>query len=122
MEIPKIKTHTFYGKKFKVKFGKIEKLVSKAELKRIKEKYEIPEDELPLALTDDRGTVGREILISDTIHDDKTLLRVLIDEALHACDERLDNDIVDAYATSISNFLWRCGYRRKSKQADGLAK
>ncbi len=72
-----------------------------------------------LAATDDRSSEKKAIIISSDIENDKTLLRVLLDEGLHACDERLDNDVVDAYATDLSNFLYRCGYRRICKQADG---
>ena len=107
-------------KKFKIKFGPIKKHATKKEIKECKEKCGITNTDDILALTDDRVTKNKSILISTGIDDDKELLRVLLDEAIHACDDRIDNDIVDVYARDIANFLWRCGYRKSSKQADGL--
>ena len=43
---------------------------------------------------------------------DQRMLKVLIDEALHACVWDLDNEAVDERSTEIAEFLWRCGYRR----------
>ena len=43
--------------------------------------------------------------------DGLNLLRVLIDEGIHACHWDLDNEAVDQTSTCIANFLWRCGYR-----------
>lgn len=120
MKIPKIKSHTFYGKKYKIKFG-FKNNTNKKEMQACADACGIKPEEI-LAMTDDRGTKNQTILISDTIEDDKTLLRVLLDEGLHACDERTDNDVVHEYATSLSNFLWRCGYRRVTpeKADEGL--
>ncbi len=118
MVIPKIKTHTFFGKKYKIKFGKIKKLINKTDMKAMVKANNISASNI-VAGTDDRSTKGKALIVSDNIESDKELLRVLVDEGLHACDERLDNDVVDAYATDISSFLWRCGYRRICKQADG---
>lgn len=119
--IPKIKTHTFYKKKYKVKFGPIKQHATAACLKETAERCGIAPEDI-IALTDDRGTKGQTILISDEIDSDKELLRVLLDEGLHACDERIDNGIVDIYARDLANFLWRCGYRRSAEQALGRAK
>jgi hypothetical protein len=121
MNIPKIKSHTFYRKKFKIKFGSVTRGISKKDLDNLKVKNNLTEDDDILALTDSRNTENKTIIISDAIEDDKTLLRVLLDEGIHACDDRLDNDVVHEYATSLSNFLWRCGYRRMAKQDDGLS-
>ena len=112
MKIPKIKRHKFFGKPYKIKFGSIKENTPEAELKAIAERCGIADPDDILALTDSRQARHRTILISHEINDDKTLLRVLLDESLHACDERIDNDIVDIYATDIADFLWRCGYRR----------
>lgn len=114
MKIPKIKSHTFYGRKYQVVFGAIKDHTTPEELEEIAKTYGIPAPEDILALTDQRGSKDQTMLISDEIDDDKTFLRVLLDEGLHACDERIDNDIVDKYATDLSRFLWRCGYRRSA--------
>lgn len=113
MKIPKIKSHTFFGKKYKVKFGALKDNATPEELKACAQKCGLKTNEI-MAMTDNRGTKGQTILISDTIENDKDLLRVLLDEGLHACDDRLDNDIVDKYATDLASFLWRCGYRKSS--------
>lgn len=114
MNIPKIKSHTFVNKRYRVKFCNIKKNVAKKELADIATTFGISSPDDILALTDNRGTKNQTIMVSDQIEDDQTLLRVLLDEGLHACDDRLDNDIVDKYATDLSRFLWRCGYRRYS--------
>lgn len=121
MDIPKIKRHTFYGKTYRIKFGPILDNSSPEDIERCKSRYGLNPEDI-LALTDNRGNKNQTILVSDNIEDDKVLLRVLLDEGLHACDDRIDNDVVDGYATSLSNFLWRCGYRRSSKQTEGLNK
>lgn len=114
MKIPKIKSHTFFKKKYKIVFGSIRGNTSEKDLEQTVRLCGLDSADDILALTDDRGTKNQTILVSDTIEDDKVLLRVLLDEGLHACDERLDNAIVDQYATDLSRFLWRCGYRRVS--------
>jgi len=42
---------------------------------------------------------------------DKNLVRVLIDEAIHACMWDIDNDAVAQTSAAISDFLWNCGLR-----------
>ena len=114
MKIPKIKSHTFFKKKYRIMFGSIKENTSQKDLEQTVRTCGLDSPDDILALTDDRGTKNQTILISDTIEDDQELLRVLLDEGLHACDDRLDNSIVDKYATDLSRFLWRCGYRRIS--------
>ena len=45
------------------------------------------------------------------------LLKVLIDEGIHAGCFHLDNDIVDNISTSIARLLLQCGYRRSDAAA-----
>lgn len=113
MDIPEIKTHVFYGKRYKLVFGGIKENTSEEELKSVSERCEIPDINDIQALTDNRGTKNARMLIDlSSVADDRDLLRVLLDEGLHACDERIDNSVVDLYAKDLSSFLWRFGYRR----------
>ena len=41
----------------------------------------------------------------------RNLLRVLIDESIHACHWDLDNDCVAQTSHAIAGFLWECGVR-----------
>lgn len=120
MNLPQIKRHTFFGNRYLVKFGSLKQNTTEEELNSSAKKYGINSPDDILALTDDHDIKGKTILVSDAIEDDKELMRVLLDEGLHACDNRLDNDVVDVYARDLASFLWRCGYRRISKQAEGL--
>ena len=46
---------------------------------------------------------------------DKNTLTTAIDEAIHACIFDLDNEVVAEMSQSMSNFLWKLGYRREIK-------
>jgi len=65
-------------------------------------------------LTDDNRTRTKVMIVSDQLEKDdpKELLRVLLDEAQHALDSTIDNDVVAERAQDLADFLWRCGYRR----------
>lgn len=114
MNLPKVKKHTFNGEEYAVVFGDIKENTTDAELEEAQKICNIADANDILALTDDRGTENQTILISDKIRSSKELLRVMIDESLHACDSNLDNDTVDIYATDIANFLWKCGFRYRN--------
>lgn len=114
MKLPKVKNHTFNGEEYAVVFGDIKENTTAEELAEAQKICNIPNADDILALTDDRGTEDQTILISDKIKSSKELMRVIIDESLHACDSNLDNDTVDIYATDIANFLWKCGFRYRN--------
>jgi hypothetical protein len=105
-----IKSHTFYKKKYAIFYGKIAEILSKKDLKLTVAETGLPISKLG-AFTSSPDCKHKAIVIDDSMSD-KDLLRVLIDESLHACDWTIDNDIVDHFASDIANFLWRCGYRR----------
>ena len=115
-----VKSHTFYGKRYRIKFIDLSKDVDRADLEYCAKRYNIDDPNNIIAMTDTRTSKDKSILISSAIKSEKELLRVLLDEGLHACDDRLDNDVVDVYARDLSSFLWRCGYRITCKQAPGL--
>ena len=46
----------------------------------------------------------------------KRLLKVAIDEGVHACLWDLDNDAVDEISESIHALLWRLGYRLTNRK------
>lgn len=107
----KIKSHKFYGKKYKFQYGKLKKLVSKKDMTACSKSCNIKPSEM-WALTDPPDKKDKKIIVSDDITDPKELLRVLLDEAFHALDFKTDNDVVAEYACDLASFLWRCGYRR----------
>jgi hypothetical protein len=112
--IKRIKHHTFYGHRYKFRYVDPEAVVPKEELEEVRQRCGIKPGELVVGLTDDNRTPNPEMLVSDQLEEEnpKELLRVLLDEAFHALDSTTDNDVVDEYARDLSNFLWRCGYRR----------
>ena len=112
--IKQIKSHTFCGRKYKFRYTDPEKAVSSKELAEIRKSCHIEPDNTIVGLTDNNDVVNPEIIISDTLDklSPKDLLRVLLDEGIHACNSKINNDIVDQYARSLAGFLWRCGYRR----------
>lgn len=114
MNVPDIKNHTFCGMRYKIVFGDIKENTTPEQLEETVRLCGLDSADDILALTDNRGTKNQTILVSDKINDSEELLRVLLDEGLHACDDRLDNSVVAQYATDLSRFLWRCGYRRCS--------
>tara|TARA_Y100000034_G_C6905227_1_gene419804 strand:- start:2697 stop:2975 length:279 start_codon:yes stop_codon:yes gene_type:complete len=54
---------------------------------------------------------GKKIKIKNNLGDKNTLTTAL-DEAIHACTFDLDNEAVNEMSQSISNFLWKLGYKR----------
>ena len=114
----KIKTHTFYGHKYRFIYGKLESHISRAKLKKIATSFDIKNHADILALTDDHDVKEKAIIVRDNIEQPKELLRVLLDEALHALDYKIDDNVIDHYSRDLSNFLWRCGYRRVTQDDD----
>jgi hypothetical protein len=114
MKLPKVTNHVFNDEEYAVVFGDIKENTSAEDLAATQKNCNIENADDILALTDDRGTENQTILISDKIKSSKELLRVLLDESLHACSSELDNDTVHIYATDISNFLWKCGFRYRN--------
>lgn len=72
------------------------------------------DDDEIVGLTDGNQDKNKAIVIDDTIEAEnpKDLLRVLLDEGIHACNFTIANDEVAKMADSLSSFLHRCGYRR----------
>jgi len=112
--ILQVKSHVFYGRKYNFFYGDIRKKLTKGEIKIICNKFGLRGEDTLLGATDDNRSKKKMIIVSDSIEQTspKDLLRVLIDEAMHALDSTIDNDVVAEKATDLSNFLWRCGYRR----------
>ena len=112
--IKQIKTHVFYGRTYQFIYARPELILSAAELSKVKKSNNLEEDDLILGLTDDNRAKVKKLIVSDVIEaeDPKELLRVLLDEAMHALDSTIDNDVVEEKATDLADFLWRCGYRR----------
>lgn len=52
----------------------------------------------------------RTITINPNLSE-RRLLKVLIDESIHACCWDLDNDSVGQYSDAITSLLWKVGYR-----------
>ena len=91
-----------------------ESVVPKEILDNVRKSCNIADDEDIVGLTDDNRAEKLELIVSDKLEKEnpKELLRVLLDEAFHALDSTTDNTVVDEYARDLSDFLWRCGYRR----------
>jgi hypothetical protein len=115
--IKKIKSHTFCGHKYRFRYADPEIVVSQEDLKDMRRSCKLAATEVIVGATDDNSTPNPEMIVSDQLEElnPKELLRVLLDEGLHGCNSRINNDIVAMYAESLSNFLWRCGYRRQKK-------
>jgi len=112
--IKRIKSHIFFGRKYQFIYAEPDKVVSKRLLQQTKKLFNIADNELIVGLTDDNRSRKKKIIVSDKLEQDnpKELLRVLIDEAMHALDSTIDNDVVDEKARDLTDFLWKCGYRR----------
>jgi hypothetical protein len=112
--IKKIKSHVFFGRKYTFVYADPEKVVSKRELQLTRKQCNMQPNESIVGLTDDNRSKKKKIIVSDKLEqeDPKELLRVLIDEAMHALDSTIDNDVVYEKADDLANFLWKCGYRR----------
>ena len=96
----KIKSHIFRGLRYKIKWRPI----TKAERKKMKYTQTL------LGTCDGPSSVGKTITIDPTVSGEE-LLKVAIDEAIHACMWDLDNVAVDEMSSSISSFLWKIGFR-----------
>lgn len=56
----------------------------------------------------------RQIWINPNV-DDKELIKIIIDEGIHAGLWALDNDYVDEMSESIGEFLYKIGFRVEKK-------
>jgi hypothetical protein len=90
--VKKIKSHTFRGKRYKIKW-----------------KY-IPKKEEAIGFCTSPDVKDKHIII-DPKNANLELLRAAIDEGIHACLWDLDNDAVSEMSESISRFIWRLGFR-----------
>lgn len=63
---------------------------------------------------DSPATKGKEIRISNDIHDEQQLLTILLHEGLHASSWRASEQDVDETSISLAALLWRLGYRRNT--------
>jgi hypothetical protein len=97
-----VKTHNFRGKRYQ-----IEKVApSRLNPKGAKDK------EKCLGICEPPTRKGKAIKIDKTLTDLEEL-DVYIHEALHSCYWDLDELAVERGATSIADFLWRLGYKRR---------
>lgn len=88
----RINNHTFRGRRYAIKWRK-------------------PKTHpLDVGTCDPPHVVNKTIEI-DPRQEEKEILRVAIDEGLHACHWDIDNDSVDETSTCLSDFLWRIGFR-----------
>ena len=112
--IKRIKSHIFYGREYKFIYAAPEKVVSPEVLNSVKEQFGFEKDEQIVGLTDDNRSRKKVMIVSDQLEkeDPKELLRVLLDESMHALDSTIDNDVVAEKAADLASFLWKCGYRR----------
>ena len=94
----RIKSHVFRGKRYKLDW----KPVSKADKRKMKLNA--------IASCDGPETPGKCITINPELSG-FDLLRVSVDEGIHACMWDLDNLAVDEMSESIAKFLWRMGFR-----------
>ena len=115
--IRKIKDHIFYGRKYKFFYARPESILPAKEIAEVRTRYNLTEDDIIQGLTDDNRTRNKKLIVSDEIEDPKELLRVLLDEAMHALDSTIDNDVVAEKAQDLCDFLWKCGYRRVTKSS-----
>lgn len=92
-----IKSHTFNEKKYKILWRK--------PLYRGKKNP-------PLGTCDPPHKKNKKITINPKLTQ-KKLLAVMIDEAFHGCFWPIENDFVDKISDSMSEFLWRAGWRMK---------
>lgn len=90
-----IKTHDFGAKRYKILWKKPTKSVTGFDA---------------WGSCDDPSSSDKTILISPNL-EEFDFLTTCIDEAIHACNWSLDNDHVDEMSSSISEFLWRIGFR-----------
>jgi len=93
----KIKSHTFRKKRYKIIISEIDNEILKLE-PRCK------------GLCDAPNTSGKSITLSPKLSG-LNLIKVSIDEGIHACCWDLDNTTVDEMSESIAKFLYRLGVR-----------
>ena len=93
----KINSHIFRGKKYKITFSPVDK-----DIKRLAPKS--------LATCDSPKIKDKTITIDPSAHG-LVLLKLAIDEGIHACVWDFDNSSVDEMADSISRFVYRIGFR-----------
>lgn len=112
--ITKIKSHTFYGRRYKFIYDEPKDILSADDLAEIRKMSGLDEDTEILGATDDNRVSEKMMIVSDKLEAEnpKELLRVLLDEAWHALDSTIDNTVVYEKAKDLCEFLWRCGYRR----------
>lgn len=74
--------------------------------------YEVEATDI-LGVTDSHKYIEskKSILINKKLRG-RALLDVLIHEAIHAMAPYLAEEAVEEMGTDISNFLWKCGYRK----------
>jgi hypothetical protein len=97
----KIHSHTFRGQEFKISWRK----------PRASKELNLNEGDELYGVTDNSA---KKITINPKL-EDKQLLQTAIDEGIHATIWDLDNESVAEIAKSISNFLWKIGYRLEKK-------
>jgi len=93
----KIKSHIFRGKKYKIIISEIDNEILKL----------VPRCR---GLCDAPDTIGKSITLSPKLSG-LDLIKVAVDEGIHACCWDLDNTTVDEMSESIANFLYRLGVR-----------
>lgn len=91
----KIKSHIFRGKKYQIIIGKIDRKTLKLCPK--------------CAGTCDAPNTKNKAIHLDSKLSGVDLIKLAIDEGLHACCWDLDNNAVDEISGSISKFLYRLG-------------
>jgi len=97
--VNKIKSHIFMGKRYQIKIGKIDKKILRLCPKCA-------------GTCDEPKTKNKTICLDSCLHG-IDLIKVAIDEGIHACCWDLDNTTVDKMSHSISQFLFRLGVRDK---------
>lgn len=98
-----IKRHTFCGKSYKLSW------VNPGEF--LNEEGKMAKAD---GLCQDPKAPDKTITIDPDIHE-KDLLATALDEGIHACLWELNNDFVDDMSNSLSEFLWRMGFRLNKK-------
>lgn len=101
-----------YKKPYKTKINK--------KIKQIKNQY-FTQGNYKIIWEKPKGSVGlcsgpkdRRIWIDPSL-DDEELLRVAIDESIHACLWPLDNDYVAEMSDAMSSFLYKIGFKLEKK-------
>jgi hypothetical protein len=101
--LSKIKHHNFAGNKYRLKWEKPVDIYNEHGGAEIN------------GLCEDPSTPNRKITIDPDLPE-KELLATMIDEGVHASIWQLENDFVDKLSDSLSEFLWRAGFRLTMKK------